>query len=177
MDFKMSKFPIIILACFMIKSSLANEHKKELKDVICAPYKYGPVVFVPHPYDCSQFFMCSNSEAVEFMCPNGLLFDTDLNVCNYPNQVTCVNSTTTLTTTTLPTSSTTISLPTSSTTLPTSPTTTTLPTSSTTTTLGRPVIRRDSNLADNVLKVFEFYQENHRALVDPLHSCLFISSI
>ena len=144
MDFTaMSKFPIIILAYFfMSKSSLANEHKKELKDVICAPYKYGPTIFVPHPYDCSHYFMCSNSEAVEFICPNGLLFDTNLNVCNYPNQVTCVNSTTTLTTTTnLPTSSlSTTTLPTSSTTatLPTS-TTTTSPTSSTTTTLGSPV--------------------------------------
>lgn len=60
--------------------------------VVCKPSEDGFVVFVPHPYECSKFFMCQGFEGIAMSCPDGLQFDTTLNVCNYPDAVGCVNT-------------------------------------------------------------------------------------
>lgn len=41
------------------------------------------------PSDCSKFYVCSAANRFEFTCPNGLLFDTKSNTCNWPGQVDC----------------------------------------------------------------------------------------
>ena len=53
----------------------------------------GTVIFVPHPYNCSKYFMCFFDQGMEMSCPGNLQFDPNLNVCNYPENVGCVNST------------------------------------------------------------------------------------
>merc|ERR1712018_35391 len=60
--------------------------------VVCSPSEDGLVVFVPHPYECSKFFMCQGLQGVAMFCPGGLQFDTNLNVCNYPEVVGCTNT-------------------------------------------------------------------------------------
>uniref|UniRef100_A0A182NJ73 chitinase n=1 Tax=Anopheles dirus TaxID=7168 RepID=A0A182NJ73_9DIPT len=54
------------------------------------PCAGGQVGFVPHPTDCSRYFMCVNDDtAFEFSCPAGTLFDPNINVCNWADNVTC----------------------------------------------------------------------------------------
>ncbi|XP_025832634.1 chitin-binding domain protein cbd-1 [Agrilus planipennis] len=47
----------------------------------------GHSVYLPHKSDCSKFYECSNGVPVEQSCPNGLLFNPKLNVCDYPENV------------------------------------------------------------------------------------------
>uniref|UniRef100_A0A182IVU9 chitinase n=1 Tax=Anopheles atroparvus TaxID=41427 RepID=A0A182IVU9_ANOAO len=50
----------------------------------------APVGFVPHPRDCSRYFIClGNDTGIEFTCPAGTLFDPTLNVCNWADNVNC----------------------------------------------------------------------------------------
>ena len=60
--------------------------------VVCSPSEDGFVVFVPHPYECQKFFMCQGLQGVAMTCPDGLQFDTSLNVCNYAEVVGCANT-------------------------------------------------------------------------------------
>ena len=59
--------------------------------VVCPPSQDGFVVFVPHPYECTKYFMCQGSTGISMDCPGDLQFDPDLNVCNYEWAVGCVN--------------------------------------------------------------------------------------
>jgi hypothetical protein len=51
--------------------------------------------FLPDPTDCSKFYTCSHGEAVPDQCSPPLLFDSSLNVCNWPSEVDCQVTTTT----------------------------------------------------------------------------------
>ncbi|XP_065562656.1 peritrophin-1-like [Artemia franciscana] len=44
-------------------------------------------VYFPYPGDCERFIQCTNGWENYFNCPSGLVFDTNLNVCNYPENV------------------------------------------------------------------------------------------
>lgn len=44
---------------------------------------------LPHPKDCSKFLMCVQGQLVEGQCPNGLYFDSVLQICNWPSEVDC----------------------------------------------------------------------------------------
>lgn len=45
---------------------------------------------VPHPTDCSRFYICGgNGNGLEFSCPAGTLFDPTLSVCNWADAVNC----------------------------------------------------------------------------------------
>jgi hypothetical protein len=48
-------------------------------------------VLLPHPTDCSKFFICSNGVPIEVWCPPGLYFNNELKVCDLPENVKCVN--------------------------------------------------------------------------------------
>merc|ERR1712061_322008 len=61
--------------------------------VICPPSENGLAVFVPHPYECQMYFMCQFEVGILMECPGNLQFDTILNICNYPENVACENST------------------------------------------------------------------------------------
>ena len=85
----MKAFTILIaLSAF----TLAKASNQDPIHVVCSPSEDGLVVFVPHPYECQKFFMCQGMTGILMHCPAGLQFDTNLNVCNYPNIVGCVNT-------------------------------------------------------------------------------------
>ncbi|KAF9809300.1 hypothetical protein SFRURICE_015763 [Spodoptera frugiperda] len=46
-------------------------------------------LLLPHFYDCSKFYMCAHGEEVEFNCAPGLIFDFQLQTCNWPWATTC----------------------------------------------------------------------------------------
>lgn len=52
----------------------------------CTNPDLDPEAFYPHS-DCSKFYRCDNSNAVEFSCKEGLLFNPDQNVCDWPANV------------------------------------------------------------------------------------------
>lgn len=43
----------------------------------------------PSPESCQKYFVCSNGQSFEFSCPNGLLFDSVNQICNWPELVDC----------------------------------------------------------------------------------------
>ena len=45
--------------------------------------------FLASPVDCSKFYMCAHNVPFEMNCPEGLWFNTKLNVCDYPGYVAC----------------------------------------------------------------------------------------
>ena len=79
-------------------------------------------------------------------CPGDLLFDPSLNVCNWPEEVSCENSTP-YPTTTMPTTSTTTNLPTTKTT----PSTTTTAASTTTTPGNKKFPSTQQKVLDNIM--------------------------
>ena len=44
---------------------------------------------VPNPQDCQSFYYCDSNGATLEYCINGLLFDENILVCNYENDVEC----------------------------------------------------------------------------------------
>ena len=81
---------LILIALSTI--TLAKASNDDPIHVVCSPSEEGLVVFVPHPYECQKFFMCQGMTGILMQCPAGLQFDINLNVCNYPNIVGCVNT-------------------------------------------------------------------------------------
>ncbi|KAG8189269.1 hypothetical protein JTE90_019029 [Oedothorax gibbosus] len=47
---------------------------------------------VPSHQSCLEYFLCLNSTAYRMRCSGGLLFDKELNTCNYASQVICDDS-------------------------------------------------------------------------------------
>ena len=50
----------------------------------------GYSVLFRHPSDCGKYYECSNGNAMLMPCPPGLYFNTELNVCDWPQNVKCV---------------------------------------------------------------------------------------
>ncbi|KYB26070.1 peritrophic matrix protein 14 precursor [Tribolium castaneum] len=48
-------------------------------------------VHLPHEEDCTKFYKCDNGKKVEFDCPDGLHFNPDLEVCDWPENAGCEN--------------------------------------------------------------------------------------
>jgi len=63
-------------------------------DVVCPESEDGFPVYVPHPTDCSLYYQCIGSNPTLMSCPDGLYFDSSLNVCNWPQFVDCDNGST-----------------------------------------------------------------------------------
>ncbi|XP_035906232.1 chitotriosidase-1-like [Anopheles stephensi] len=56
------------------------------------PCSGGQTGFVPHPNYCNKYYMCLTGDMFfEFTCPAGTLFDPNLNVCNWADQVKCAH--------------------------------------------------------------------------------------
>lgn len=49
----------------------------------------GTTVLLPNPEDCSSYFSCSNGVAILLRCPDGLHFNPELDVCDWPNPDRC----------------------------------------------------------------------------------------
>ena len=47
-------------------------------------------VLLPNPADCSTFFSCSNGVPILMHCPDGLHFNPELDVCDWPQNVGCI---------------------------------------------------------------------------------------
>ncbi len=95
----MNKTQLILLTVFGLAASATLARSASIQSfdtddddihVTCNPSEDGLVVFVPHPYNCSLFFMCQGTVGIRQSCPAGLYFDTSLNVCNYPWNTNCV---------------------------------------------------------------------------------------
>ena len=87
------KFLILITLAVIGVSSIGGQFvKQDPINVVCNPSEDGYVVFVPHPYECNKYFMCQGMTGITMQCPADLQFDTNLNVCNYPQVVNCVNT-------------------------------------------------------------------------------------
>ena len=62
--------------------------------------------FSPHPTDCSKFLQCETAVPsgilveYEIACPNGLLYNPNLKLCDWPQNVACMTLVTTKPTTT-----------------------------------------------------------------------------
>lgn len=58
--------------------------------------------YIRDPYDCASFYTCDNGIALKQHCPKDLLFNTELNVCDYPQNVDCGDRPIVTTTTSYP---------------------------------------------------------------------------
>ncbi len=58
-----------------------------LTNVVSAECNNGELY--PNPVDCQLFHQCSNGVLYDFSCPEGLYFNPDLSVCDYPSNVNC----------------------------------------------------------------------------------------
>jgi hypothetical protein len=75
-----------LLACFGL---LASAHG--LPSGSCpVPDPLDYTVLLPHPTDCSRFYSCSNGVPIEMYCPEGLNFNDQLQVCDWPENANCV---------------------------------------------------------------------------------------
>ena len=63
--------------------------KVSSENTVECPESFSEASFIPSPVDCSKYYVCVHSIPVEMTCPIGLWFDSKLNVCNYPQNVTC----------------------------------------------------------------------------------------
>ncbi|XP_043210478.1 chondroitin proteoglycan 2-like [Amphibalanus amphitrite] len=45
--------------------------------------------FLPNPYDCTSYYMCSHGVAYLYYCPAGLHFNRYINTCDYPYRAQC----------------------------------------------------------------------------------------
>lgn len=47
-------------------------------------------LMLPNPDDCASFCKCDWGQAIWFACPEGLHFNADLQVCDWPDHAGCV---------------------------------------------------------------------------------------
>ena len=70
-----------IVAILMVVSPSFNE---------CPPPGFfNFTVLLPNPADCSTFFSCSDGVPILMHCPNGLHFNAELDVCDWPADAGC----------------------------------------------------------------------------------------
>ncbi|KAK9747265.1 Chitin binding Peritrophin-A domain [Popillia japonica] len=60
-------------------------------NVTCPDIDDDNVTFYPHDFDCERYCVCNWGYAIEMPCPEGLYFNTDLNVCDIPENSGCYN--------------------------------------------------------------------------------------
>ncbi len=49
-------------------------------------------VLLPVPGDCSSFYWCSNGVPILMHCPDGLYFNAEWDVCDWPQNVRCIDN-------------------------------------------------------------------------------------
>ena len=89
----MKSYLALAFICGLAKA-LPVAHEANPIDITCPPpSEDGFAVFVPHPYECSKYFVCQEgSDAIAMTCPGNLQFDANLNICNFAFEVGCVNT-------------------------------------------------------------------------------------
>merc|ERR1711872_921538 len=69
------------------------EHETTTVAIECVD-DFGYMSFIPHPTDCTKYYVCNgfSTTPVLMTCAPPLYFDPSINVCNYPEQVQCLNT-------------------------------------------------------------------------------------
>ncbi|XP_077287958.1 peritrophin-1-like [Arctopsyche grandis] len=47
------------------------------------------VTLLSHEFDCTKFYYCVHGKPVEYKCPIGLHFNSELKVCDWPQNAGC----------------------------------------------------------------------------------------
>lgn len=87
--------------CIVSKSSKFSctkmLHRYEI--AICLYHNYSSATctgekgnYYPDPEDCSKFYECFDGVPLHWECPNGLLFNPELLVCDWSDNVDCAAS-------------------------------------------------------------------------------------
>ncbi|CAG0902941.1 unnamed protein product [Darwinula stevensoni] len=74
----------LVRAGFLNDKARSCECGCEVLDDECKKPDCGEGTYFQHPEDCGSFCQCSNGKAYYFACPDGLMFNTELNVCDWP---------------------------------------------------------------------------------------------
>ena len=82
---KVLVFPTFFVLLFFLGASAGCT-------VQCPENSNDDISYLPSPTDCSKYYVCVESQPIEMSCPEGLWWDNELNVCNFPENVTCDNS-------------------------------------------------------------------------------------
>ena len=69
------------------KSPITTEEPQDC-DVACTG-PWDEPEYHADPYDCNSFYQCSNGIPYHHLCPANLVFNTDLNVCDWPWSFEC----------------------------------------------------------------------------------------
>ena len=89
---------LVVIAFMHARPSNGNQINP---DDLCQESPDGTAYFVADPDNCSKYFMCQPTldldnpwMAINMTCAGNLQFDTELDVCNYPEEVGCVDKNT-----------------------------------------------------------------------------------
>ena len=85
-----SKMKVLVLPTFFVLLIFLGA--SEGCTVQCPEGSNDDIDYLPSPTDCSKYYVCVHSQPIEMSCPEGLWWDNELNVCNFPENVTCDNS-------------------------------------------------------------------------------------
>ena len=79
---RMALFAALPLAAMMMFSSYSDGWTQR-----CPPpgHDFFYTVLLPNPENCSTFFVCSNGIPILMRCPDGLVFNDELDVCEFPS--------------------------------------------------------------------------------------------
>merc|ERR1712215_388204 len=77
-----------VLSTFIIILSVSGALAQDDDVPSCQPGD----LFLPDPDDCDSYYMCdAGGVAVAMDCPEGLYFDITLSLCNWPENVDCID--------------------------------------------------------------------------------------
>ncbi|CAL7945675.1 unnamed protein product [Xylocopa violacea] len=72
----------VAIAAISVAFVLADEPK-------CPPHNGVDVILIPNPDDCGSYYSCNEGKAWLLNCSEGLHFNAELNVCDWPQNVNC----------------------------------------------------------------------------------------
>ncbi|XP_022816847.1 probable chitinase 10 [Spodoptera litura] len=53
------------------------------------PSDFKVHILLPHESDCSKYYICSNGKKIEMSCEPGTLFDINMQLCNWADEIDC----------------------------------------------------------------------------------------
>ena len=80
---------IKVFSCLLVIFVIALGTNSAVNAVECPEGQESKISFLPSPVDCSKYYVCANSEPIEMNCPEGLWFNSELNVCDFSENVAC----------------------------------------------------------------------------------------
>jgi hypothetical protein len=80
---------VLLFAALPLAAMFMFSSYSSVSGVQCPDGDTGITVLIPHPSDCSAFFLCSNGVPVLQKCPSGLHFNANLGTCDWPHNAGC----------------------------------------------------------------------------------------